>query len=94
MTTTTYTRGAQYGADMLIESIQAYDENADYDTAVELVNNIADEVNSNLPGSYAWYPFTSEVYVAIDEEEKLTDELFDEIRTQAFEMVMSEREEV
>lgn len=93
MTTTTYRRGAQYGKEMLIENIQAYDENADYDTALQLVKEIADEANRNLPGSYAWYPMVSEVYVATDETEELTDEQFDEIRRQAFETVMSEREE-
>ena len=89
MTTETYMRGAQYGKEMLIESIQAYDPSTDYDKAIELVKEIADEANRNLPGSYAWYPMVSEVYVATDETEELTDEQFDEIRRQAFETVMS-----
>ena len=91
MTTTTYRRGSKYGKEILIESIQAYDDNADYDTALQLVKEIASEANRNFLGSYAWYPLVSEIYVAIDETEELTDEQFDEIRRQAFEKVMSER---
>ena len=42
MTTTTYRRGSKYGKEILIESIQAYDPSTDYDTALELVKEIAD----------------------------------------------------
>lgn len=91
MTTTTYRRGAQYGKEMLIEIIQAYDDNVDYETALELVKEIVYEANRHLPSSYAWYPLVSEISVAIEETEELTDEQFDEIRRQAFEKVMGER---
>lgn len=93
MTTTTYRRGSKYGKEILIESIQAYDDNVDYESALQLVKEIAYEANRHLPSSYAWYPLVSEVYVAIDETEELTDEQFDEICRKAFETVMSEREE-
>lgn len=90
MTTTTYKRGSKYGKEMLIESIMAYESTVDYDKALDLVKEIAAEVNRNLPGSYAWYPSASEIYVAVDETEELTDEQFDDAYRKAFEEVMEE----
>lgn len=80
MTTTTYMRSSSIGEHEIKDSIAAYLGDSDMDLD-EVLKDVQDWVNRELPGSYAWYPYISEVYADVDESEELTEEdLMDYIR--------------
>lgn len=88
MTTTTYIQGSNYGVDELMESIYYADGNIDEKMGNELAKQIVKETNKNLPGTYNWIPWTSEIHVSIDESEDLTEEQFMDIKSKTFDIVM------
>lgn len=80
MTTITYMGSSSIGSVEIIDSIAAYLGDSDMDLD-EVLKDVQDWVNRELPGSYAWYPYISEVYADIDESYELTEEeLMDYIR--------------
>lgn len=92
MATTTFIRSSAIGADEVKQSIAAYLGDSDMDLD-EVLKDVQKWVNNELPGSYAWYPYISEVYADVDETYELTEDELMEYIGQGIEECANDPEE-
>lgn len=94
MATTTIMSGSDIGYTNLFEMVANYMGATTMDID-GICKDVINWVNNNLPSSYAWYPYISEVYADIDESEELTEEdLMDYIRQGIEECAVDPEEEL
>ena len=78
MATTTFSRSSAIGADEIKQSIAAYLGDSDMDLD-EVLKDVQNWVNNELPGSYSWHPYTSELIADVEEDEMSEEELMEYI---------------